>query len=367
MNKKPLSSKNSFLVKLKVSQEILMDAEQIAIGGYAPVDGFMGKADFESVLNNMRLVKGDVWTLPIVLDISKKEAASIKIGDEILLGDGQDQENFLFSVEDIYEHDKSLYCDKVYGTKDVAHSGVAKVLKMGEVLVGGRVISVLNNFDFDMRKFTMTPKETKAQFEKNNWKTVVAFHTRNVVHRAHEYLQRCAMEYADGILIHPAVGFTKPGDFKKELIIKGYQSLIDNYYPKNKALLSALGIGMKFAGPREAVFHALVRKNYGCTHIIIGRDHAGVGGYYEKYAGHKIFSSLPSLGITPLLFKGPFYCNKCEAMATESTCSHDESYRSEVSGTLARKFIKEKKKLPKWLMRPEIANLLEDLGESVFS
>ena len=344
-----------------------MDAEQIAIGGYAPLSGFMGKDDFESVLNNMRLVVGDVWTLPIILDISKEAAASIKIGDEVLLGDEQGQANVLFSVDEIYDYNKFAYCEKIYGTKDVAHPGVAKVLKMGEVLVGGRVVSVLNNFDFDVRKFMMTPKEVKEYFKKHNWKTIVAFHTRNVVHRAHEYLQRCGMEYVDGILIHPAVGFTKAGDFKKELIVRSYQRLIDGYYPKNKALLAALGIGMKFAGPREAVFHALIRKNYGCTHIIIGRDHAGVGGYYEKYAAHKIFSNLPPLGITPLLLKGPFYCEKCESIATENTCSHDESCRLEVSGTLAREFIKEKKRPPKWLMRPEIADLLEGLGENAFS
>ena len=367
MIRERLASKKKSLPIIKISEVALMDAEQIAIGGYAPLKGFMGKSDFESVLNKMSLANGEVWTLPITLDVKKEEGASVKTGDEVLLVNQKDEPCVVLKVDQIYAHDKSLRCKSLYGSEDMAHPGIAKVMAMGDVLLGGQVIEFLQGFSAPIREAMMTPVQTKEYFEQQGWKTIAAFHTRNVVHRAHEYLQRCAMEYIDGLLIHPVTGSTKAGDFKKELIIKAYHKLITTYYPKNKVLLAALGIGMHFAGPREAVFHALVRKNYGCTHIVIGRDHAGAGGCYDKYAAHKIFSELPSLGITPLLFKGPFYCKRCESIVTENTCAHDEDDTLEVSGTLVRKLIKEKQKLPKWLMRPEIADLLGGLGAGAFS
>lgn len=361
-----MDKKYKSLLKIKVSEETLMDAEQIYVGGYAPLKGFMLKPDSESVINKMRLTDGQVWSLPIILDVDKKTADSIKAGDEILLVDKEGNPMVLMAAEEIYPYDKFSYCKLVYGTEDTAHPGVAKTFGMQDMLIGGRVIKILNLYFSPVRKSMLSPEETKAYFQKKGWKTICAFHTRNIVHRAHEYLQRCAMEITDGVFIHPVAGVTKAGDFKKEVIIKAYHRLIESYYPKNKAFLAALGISMRFAGPREAVFHALIRKNYGCTHIIIGRDHAGAGGYYNKYAAHKIFSELPSLGITPLLFKGPFYCKKCESMVTENTCAHDEDCRSEVSGTLVRKLIKERQKLPKWLVRPEIADLFEGFGEGTF-
>ncbi len=367
MQGKKLALEKKSLSRIKVSTEILMDAEQIAVGAYAPLNGFMSSSDFESVLSKMRLGNGEVWTLPITLDVKEKDVASVKAGDKVFLVDEAGEPAVLLAIEQIYPHDKLLRCKSVYGTEDTAHSGVAKVLAMGDMLIGGHVIEILKNFSSPIREAIMTPDETKTYFKKQGWKNIAAFHTRNVVHRAHEYLQRCAMKYVDGLLIHPVAGSTKAGDFKKELIIKAYRKLIETYYLKNNVLLAALGIGMQFAGPREAVFHALVRKNYGCTHIVIGRDHAGVGGYYDKYAAHKIFFELPSLGITPLLFKGPFYCKKCESIATEDTCAHNEDCRLEVSGTLVRKLVKEKQRPPKWLMRPEIADLFEGLGEEAFS
>ena len=362
-----MDKKYKSLNKIKVNEEILMDAEQIAIGGYAPLKGFMLKADFKSVLNRMRLSNGDAWTLPIVLDVSKKAADSINIGDEILLVDKENKPMVLISAEEVYPYDKSLYCRLTYGTEDMAHPGVAKIFGMKDMLIGGRVIKILNSYFSPVRKSMLKPEETKAYFQKKKWKTICAFHTRNVVHRAHEYLQRCAMEVTDGLFIHPVAGITKQGDFKKEVIIKAYQRLIESYYPEDKVLFAALGIGMKFAGPREAVFHALIRRNYGCTHIIIGRDHAGTGGYYDKYAAHKIFSELPYLGITPLLLKGPFYCKKCEGIATENTCAHSKEYQFDVSGTLLRDLIKKKKDLPGWLVRPEIAEIFDISKESPFT
>ena len=362
-----MTKKYKSLVKIRASEEMLMDAEQIFIGGYAPLKGFMLRADFESVLNNMRLPGREVWSLPVVLDVDKDTVGSVMSGDEILLVDNNDIPMVLVAVEEIYPYDKSSYCRLVYGTEDMAHPGVEKVFGMKDMLIGGRVIKILNQYFSPVRKSMLGPEETKAYFQKKGWKTVCAFHTRNVVHRAHEYLQRCAMEVTDGLFIHPVVGITKQGDFKKEIIIKAYRRLIENYYPKDKVFLAALGIGMKFAGPREAVFHALIRKNYGCTHIIIGRDHAGTGGYYDKYAAHKIFSDLPYLGITPLLLKGPFYCKRCEGIATENTCAHSKEYQLDVSGTLVRDIIKKKKNLPKWLVRPEIADLFDISKESPFT
>ena len=355
------------MLKIKVDAETIMDAEQIATGGYAPLKGFMCRADFASVLTALRLKSGEVWSLPIILGVSKNTAAAVKTGKEVLLVDENGNARARLIAEEIYVHDKSLHCRAVYGTEDLAHPGVAKVRAMGGMLIGGRLEAFLKAPPAALRKFMLTPQETKAHFKKMKWKTIAAFHTRNVVHRAHEYLQRSAMKYADGLLIHPVAGVTKSGDFKKELIIKAYQKLIDAYYPKNRVLLAALGIGMKFAGPREAVFHALVRKNYGCTHIVIGRHHAAVSGYYGTYAAHKIFSELPDLGIRPLLFKGPFYCKKCAATATEDTCRHAASERLEISGTAIRKLIKQKTRPPEWLMRPEIADLFTGLGKDAFA
>jgi len=239
---------------------------------------------------------------------------------------------------------------------------------MGDVLLGGE-IKLLNRPRLSMRGMSMDPSQTKEFFKKRGWKTVCAFHTRNAVHRAHEYLQRCALEFTDGLFINPIVGETKKGDFSSRLVIGSYKYLIEHYYPEDRVLLAPLNLRMAFAGPREALFHAIVRKNYGCTHIVIGRDHAGVKGYYDTYAAHRIFDDFKDLGITPLRLNGPFYCKRCKAVATEKTCSHKDADRISISGTEIRKMFAEGKPVPEEFMRPEVSQWIKNESrqrESIF-
>lgn len=341
--------------KIKKSDFFLVDVVNIAHGVFSPLEGFMTRNDFESVLYNMRLVNDLPWTIPIVLDVSKKEKDAFDIGDDLILTRFDDMPIAIMNVEDLYTYDKDDFAQFVYGTKDKNHPGVKKVYEMGEYLVGGE-IHLINDVPNKFSKYTLYPEETRVLFKELKWKSIVGFQTRNAPHLGHEYVQKTALTFVDGLFINPVIGRKKPGDFKDEVILSAYEVLMKNYYPKNSVVLSIFRTEMRYAGPREAIFHAIVRKNFGCTHFIVGRDHAGVGNYYGPYDAQDIFYEFPDLGITPLFFKEFFYCKKCGGVANPKTCPHSESERITFSGTKIRKMLIEGKRPPAELMRPEVAD-----------
>jgi sulfate adenylyltransferase len=271
----------------------------------------------------------------------------------------------LLEVEDIFSFSKKTWAKKVFGTDNVAHPGVGRLFRSSDIFLGGSVWLV-NKPDFEFERFNLTPSETRAAIKRYGWKTVAGFQTRNVPHRAHEYLQKLALSITDGILIHPIIGWKKDGDFAPQAIIHAYRALIKYYYPKNRVIFAGLSTAMRYAGPREAVFHAIVRKNYGCTHFIVGRDHAGVGEFYGKYDAHKIFDTLPDLGITPLLLREPYYCRKCKEIVSDKVCPHGSNWHDYISGTMVRELIKNKKTIPEYIMRKEVVQILRKVGLAHF-
>ena len=353
-----LLEKAKGLLHIEVPFRYLSDCEMIAIGGYSPLKGFMPKDEVMSVLENVSLTDGTVWSIPIVLPVSSRIASDIAVGDEIVLSEGN-RPIALLKVEEKYSLDKEYYCQKVYKTVDINHPGVKWFMESGDVFLAGE-ITLLNRPKREVdERYYLDPKDVRAEFKKRGWKTIVAFQTRNPIHRAHEYLIKCALEAMDGALIHPLVGETKPDDIPAPVRMKCYEVLIDNYFNKEKILLSVLPASMRYAGPREAVHHMIMRKNYGCTHMIIGRDHAGVGNYYSTYEAQEFVDKfVDKLGIQPVKFEHAFYCKKCENMATTKTCPHPKEEHVFLSGTKVRAMLREGIKPPKEFTRPEIAEVL---------
>ncbi|NQT46696.1 MAG: sulfate adenylyltransferase [Candidatus Omnitrophica bacterium] len=349
--------KKSRLPRIKISEDTTLYVEQIAIGGFAPLDGFMNKEDYESVLKRKRLADGQVWTIPINLAVKRSVAARYTKGDRVALVDSSGSEMAQMDIEDLYPHKRRHAAEAIYGTRSMRHPGVKHLHQLADVMVGGKVKMLRAPFS-QWPRYKLKPSQTRRMFAERGWRRIAAFHTRNAPHRAHEYLQRTALEVVDGLLIHPFVGRRKDGDFSSEIVIKGYKALIKNYYPKDKVILACLEIPMTFAGPREAAFHAIIRRNYGCTHFIVGRDHAGVGGFYDKYAAHRIFDELPDIGITPLKLQGPFYCRRCSRVVTESSCGHGDKERVQISGTIIRNMVKQNKMPPVEIMRPEVSRVI---------
>lgn len=338
---------------LKLTEELTQDVFNIACGVYSPLQGFIGQEDFIHILDNRRLASGLAWTVPIVLDISQDEAKEISKGDEICLL-GQDEVKFaLLHIKDIYEFDKQELALKVFGTTDIAHPGVAKVTKMKERLVEGE-IDLINEPRHPFAQYTLKPVETRVLFKEKGWRDVAGFQTRNVPHLGHEYVQKTALAFTDGLFINPVIGKKKKGDFKDEVILDAYAALIRNYYLKEKAVLACLNIQMRYAGPREAIFHAIIRKNFGCTHFIVGRDHAGVGNFYRPFAAQEIFDEFPDLEIAPLFFRSFFFCKRCGSAANEKTCPHKESDHINFSGTEIRRLLEAGKVPAPELMRREV-------------
>jgi sulfate adenylyltransferase len=355
--KKEILEKLDSLPSIILDDDLISDVENLASGVYSPLEGFLHQADFQSVLDQMRLTSDLPWAIPIVLDVDRETADSLNLGQEIaLLTEGR-QPVALMTVEDRYTYDQEEFSRKVYGTTDSKHPGVARVLQMKEVLLGGQV-DLLDLQPTAYDRFRLSPKETRILFKEKGWKTVVGFQTRNTPHLGHEYIQKTALTFTDGIFVNPVIGRKKKGDFKDEVILASYEELIRHYYLKERAVMAILKMEMRYAGPREAIHHAIIRKNFGCTHIIIGRDHAGVGNYYHPYAAQEIFDEFPDLGIVPLFFKSFFFCKKCNSIENEKTCPHDSSEHIEFSGTKIRELLVKGEIPPPELMRPEVAKII---------
>lgn len=339
---------------IRLNHERIQEVANIATGVFSPLKGFLSRAELKSVLDKKRLPNDTPWTIPIVLDIPAWSYPDIKKHKHLALVDDKDKIIAVMTAKDIYRYKKRDFAKKVYGTLNTKHPGVAKVMSMGDYLIGGP-IQLINMPDYVFKKYTFTPKQTRAKFKKLGWKTVVAFQTRNVPHMGHEYLQKTALSYIDGLFINPVIGEKKKGDFKNRVILDAYEALIKNYYSKEHIFLSVLQMQMRYAGPREAIHHAIIRKNFGCTHIIIGRDHAGVGSFYLPFEAHNIFEEFPNLGIQPVFFKSFFECKKCDAIVNDKTCPHKGKDIIHFSGTKMRSLLKQGKVPSAKLMRPEVA------------
>ena len=361
-HKQELEGKAPGLKRRVLNQRELSDLELLSIGGFSPLEGFMTQADYQRAVREMRLASGLPWSIPVTLSFSKEEAAAMKEGQEIALADESSKILAVMTVQEIYPYDKQVEAKDVYRTTEEAHPGVAAVYKQGDMLAGGKVQVLEPVPHADHRPYRLTPAQTRIAFGGRNWKTIVGFQTRNPIHRAHEYIQKVAMETVDGLLLHPLVGETKGDDIPADVRMKCYIALMEGYYPKDRALLSVLPAAMRYAGPREAIFHAIMRKNYGCTHFIVGRDHAGVGSYYGTYDAQKIFGEYKpgELGIQTMFFENTFFCKTCGSMASSKTCPHDASHQYSLSGTKMRQMLTEGQMLPVEISRPEVAKILID-------
>ena len=346
---------------LELTARELSDVEMLAIGGYSPLRGFMCHVEYQTVLDAMRLENGLPWTIPITISVEQDEAAGIDLGDRVALA-YQGRRLALLEVQDKFRRDKTEEASKVYRTTDGDHPGVAALFEEGDVLLGGE-ISVYGPLpELPFPSYRLPPAETRRVFQEKGWRTIVGFQTRNPVHRAHEYLQKCALEIVDGLLLHPLVGETKSDDVPADIRMRSYEALLATYYPADRVVLAVNPAAMRYGGPREAIFHALVRKNFGCTHFIVGRDHAGIGDYYGPYDAQHIFSEFrpDELGIQPLFFENAFFCQACGNMATEKTCPHGKAQRVTLSGTQVRAMLRAGELPPPEFSRPEVARILAE-------
>jgi sulfate adenylyltransferase len=348
------------LPRIRLPEREQCDLELLAVGAMSPLRTFMNDADFHSVCSEMKLAGGLPWSVPVTCSVDKATADRLELGAPLALTDERDRVLAVMTVEEKYRHDKALECETVYRTRDPAHPGVAVTVAQGDVCLSGPLEVLTPRHEPDWPKYRLTPAQTRAAFAERGWRTVVAFQTRNPIHRAHEYITKCALEICDGLMVHPLVGQTQKGDIPAEVRMRCYEALLNNYYSPKNTLLSVWPSAMRYAGPKEAIFHALIRKNYGCTHFIVGRDHAGVGSYYGTYDAQKIFDEVDpaAIGITPLKFENSFWCRKSGSMATDKTTKSTPEERVSLSGTAVREMLGKGQRPPVEFTRPEIADIL---------
>lgn len=347
---------------VEVSSDLRSDIENIADGIFSPLEGFVGQDDFESIVKTGRLKNGLAWTVPIVLDLDEQAAQQARQAGEVALAVAGEKFASL-KIEEAYTFDRLASAKAIYGTDDPSHPGVAKMTGMKGHLLGGKIEVSRRIPQGQIRKYRKTPKETREEMAQRGWKTIVGFQTRNVPHVAHEMLQKAALNVYDGLYVNPLIGKKKKGDFKDEVILSAYETLFNNYYPKNRAIFATLHTEMRYAGPKEAIHHAIMRKNFGCTHFIVGRDHAGVGSFYHPFASQEIFKNYPDLEIQPVTFPAFYYCKKCLSYANERNCPHGPEVRDELSGTKMRRMVSSGELPAEHLMRPEVSRLVVSFKE----
>ena len=347
------------LPKITVDTYAAFDIDGIGKGLFSPVTGFMNEAETRRVLDTMHLRDGLPWTIPLLLAVSEETADSLEVGGEVAIEDDQGNVVAILHLSEKFAFDHAEIADKVYQTADTAHPGVAYTMSLGPVFLAGD-LDVLKTRDIEFQEYNLTPRETRAAFQERGWSRIVAFQTRNPVHRAHEYLQKCALEICDGLLLHPLMGTTKSDDIPGDVRMECYRTILDLYYPKDHVMLSLMPVNMRYAGPKEAIMHSIIRKNFGCSHFIVGRDHAGVGDYYGTYDAQRIFDKFDPLeiGITPLMFEHSFYCKACGNMASVKTCPHGKDQHVFLSGTKVRGMLKRGDMPPAEFTRPEVAKVL---------
>jgi sulfate adenylyltransferase len=345
--------------KVQLTQMGVSDLELLAVGALSPLAGFMTKDDYDSVIDTMRLSSGLPWTVPVTLPVDDKVAAKLSEGQEIALVDGEHLMGIM-TIAEKFPADKEREAREVYRTTEEAHPGVARIYRQGNWLLGGDVFMLNGPKVVEFPELRHEPAQTRRMFAARGWRRIVAFQTRNPIHRAHEYIQKTALEIVDGLFLHPLVGETKADDIPADVRIESYQAILRDYYPADRVLLGVFPAAMRYAGPREAIFHAIARKNYGCTHFIVGRDHAGVGKYYGTYDAHHIFDEFEpeELGITPLFFDYTFFCRKCGMVVSAKTCPHSQDDWVYLSGTQVREMLERGEMLPEEFTRPEVSRVL---------
>jgi sulfate adenylyltransferase len=357
----PAAAEAEHLPKLVVNERELSDLEMLTVGALSPLTGFVGETDYVSVLETMHLSNGLAWSIPVTLSLTDEDVKRIGSGNAVALLPAEGAPAIaIVEVSEVFKRDRQKEAASVFGTEELEHPGVKALHDAGDFCLAGTVRAFGLPEHDDFVAYRLTPAQTRAAFAERGWRTVVGFQTRNPIHRAHEYLQKCALEIVDGLLVHPLVGATKDDDVPADVRMRCYEALFEGYYPKDRAMVSVFPAAMRYAGPKEAIWHAICRKNYGCTHFIVGRDHAGVGSYYGTYDAQAIFERFEpgELGITPLMFEHSFWCNACEGMASPKTCPHGEETRVSLSGTKVREMLRAGEKPPIEFSRPEVAEIL---------